>query len=101
VNREGETLNEALAAVPRALKPGGRMGILTYHSIEDRAVKNWIREHAEEEKRQLGMAFGHPNPERWVRPLGEAVPTEEEISANPRARSARLRGAELLQGGVA
>lgn len=101
VNREGESLAEALQAMPRALKPGGRMGILTYHSIEDRAVKNWIREHAEEEKRQPGMAFGHPNPERWVRTLGEAVPTEEEISSNPRARSARLRGAERLSGGAA
>ena len=101
VNREGESLSEALAAMPRALKPGGRMGILTYHSIEDRAVKNWIREHAEEEKRQPGMAFGHANPERWVRSLGEAVPSEEEISANPRARSARLRGAERLPGGDA
>lgn len=101
VNREGESLANALAAMPRALKPGGRMGVLTYHSIEDRAVKNWIREHAEEEKRQPGMAFGHANPERWVRSLGEAVPTEEEISANPRARSARLRGAERLPGGEA
>lgn len=101
VNREGESLSEALAAMPRALKPGGRMGVLTYHSIEDRAVKNWIREHAEEEKRQPGMAFGHANPERWVRSLGEAVPTEEEIAANPRARSARLRGAERLPGGGA
>jgi len=101
VNREGESLAGALAAMPRALKPGGRMGILTYHSIEDRAVKNWIREHAEEEKRQPGMAFGHANPERWVRSLGEAVPTEEEIAANPRARSARLRGAERLPGGDA
>ena len=99
VNREGESLAKALAAMPRALKPGGRMGILTYHSIEDRAVKNWIREHSEEEKRQPGMAFGHPNDERWVRSLGEAVPTEEEIAENPRARSARLRGAERLPGG--
>ena len=98
VNREGESLTEVLAAIPRALRPGGRMAVLTYHSIEDRAVKNWIREHSEEEKRQPGMAFGHANPERWVRSLGEAVPTESEISANPRARSARLRGAERLAG---
>ena len=77
------------------------MGVLTYHSIEDRAVKNWIREHAEEEKRQPGMAFGHANPERWVRSLGEAVPTPGEIAVNPRARSARLRGAERLPGGGA
>ena len=98
VNREGESLTGALAAMPKVLKPGGRMGVLTYHSIEDRAVKVWIREHSEEEKRQPGMAFGHANPERWVRSLGEVVPTEDEISANPRARSARLRGAERLDG---
>ncbi|NBU69718.1 MAG: 16S rRNA (cytosine(1402)-N(4))-methyltransferase, partial [Verrucomicrobia bacterium] len=75
-------------------KPGGRLAVLTYQSLEDRVVKNWIRDHAEEEKRQPGMAFGQPNPQRWVRSLGEAVPSETEVAANPRARSARLRGAE-------
>ena len=72
------------------------MAVLTYHSAEDRVVKHWIRDHAEEEKREMGMAFGKPNPERWVKALGESVPTEEEIAKNPRARSARLRGAERL-----
>jgi len=96
VNREGEMLDQALAAVPKALKPGGRLAVLTYQSLEDRVVKNWIRDHAEEEKRQPGMAFGQPNPARWVKSLGEAVPSEAEISANPRARSARLRGAERI-----
>ena len=94
VNREGENLAQALNSVPQILRPGGRLAVLTYHSTEDRAVKIWIREHSEEEKRELGMAFGHPNPELWVKPLGEAVPTDEEIATNPRARSARLRGAE-------
>ena len=42
----------------------------------------------------MGMAFGHPNLERWVKRLDEVVPTEEEIAMNPRARSARLRAAE-------
>ena len=96
VNREGEMLDQALAAVPKVLKPGGRLAILTYQSLEDRVVKNWIRDHAEEEKRQPGMAFGQPNPERWVKSLGEVVPSEAEIEANPRARSARLRGAERI-----
>jgi 16S rRNA (cytosine1402-N4)-methyltransferase len=96
VNHEAETLDQALAAVPQVLKPGGRLAVLTYQSLEDRVVKNWIRDHAEEEKRQPGMAFGQPNPERWVKSLGEAVPSEAEIEANPRARSARLRGAERI-----
>ena len=100
VNREGAMLDQALAAVPHALKTGGRLAVLTYQSLEDRVVKNWIRDHAEEEKRQPGMAFGQPNAERWVKSLGEAVPSEEEISANPRARSARLRGAERIGGGA-
>ena len=72
------------------------MAVLTYHSAEDRVVKHWIRDHAEEEKREMGMAFGQANPERWVKSLGERVPSEEEITKNPRARSARLRGAERL-----
>ena len=96
VNHEAESLDQALAAVPQVLKPGGRLAVLTYQSLEDRVVKNWIRDHAEEEKRQPGMAFGQPNPERWVKSLGEAVPSETEIAANPRARSARLRGAERI-----
>jgi len=98
VNHEGERLDQALAAVPHVLKPGGRLAVLTYQSLEDRVVKNWIRDHAEEEKRQPGMAFGQPNPERWVKSLGEVVPSETEIEANPRARSARLRGAERIGG---
>jgi 16S rRNA (cytosine1402-N4)-methyltransferase len=96
VNHEAERLDQALAAIPKVLRSGGRVAFLTYHSAEDRAVKHWIREHSELEKREMGMAFGHPNPERWVRTLEEGVPSEAEISGNPRARSARLRGAERL-----
>ena len=98
VNHEGEMLDRALAAVPHVLKPGGRLAVLTYQSLEDRVVKNWIRDHAEEEKRQPGMAFGQPNRERWVKSLREVVPSKAEIEANPRARSARLRGAERIGG---
>jgi len=98
VNHESEMLDQALAAVPKVLRPGGRLAVLTYQSLEDRVVKNWIRSHAEEEKRQPGMAFGQPNPERWVKSLGEVVPAAAEIEANPRARSARLRGAERIGG---
>jgi len=89
-------LDQVLGSVPTVLRGGGRLAVLTYHSAEDRVVKHWIRGHAEEEKREMGMAFGQPNLERWVKPLGEEVPSEEEISKNPRARSARLRGAERL-----
>ncbi len=99
VNREGEVLQQALAAVPKVLRTGGRLAVLTYHSAEDRVVKHWIRAHAEEEKREMGMAFGQPNPERWVKALEEEVPSEDEIAKNPRARSARLRGAERLPEG--
>jgi hypothetical protein len=91
VNREGGTLDEVLAAVPKVLRPGGRLVVLTYHSAEDRAVKVWIREHSEEEKREMGMAFGHPNLERWVKRLDEVVPAETFVHT-PRFRHIASHG---------
>ncbi|MBI4466522.1 MAG: 16S rRNA (cytosine(1402)-N(4))-methyltransferase RsmH [Acidobacteria bacterium] len=81
VNREQEELEQFLLRVPVALKSGGRVVILSYHSLEDRLVKHTFREQA---------AAG------TLRVLTRKVvrPRPEEVAANPRARSARLRAAE-------
>lgn len=81
VNRELEALEAALDKCIDVLKPGGRIGVIAFHSLEDRIVKNKFR------------AFAKAQKVTWVvkKPL---QPSEEEIRQNPRARSARLRIAE-------
>lgn len=78
VNRELEHLESFLAQVDRYLAPGGRLAVLSYHSLEDRLVKDWIRRRARE-----GL-FEEVRPE-WF------APDSKENERNPRARSARLR----------
>ncbi|MFQ3670985.1 MAG: 16S rRNA (cytosine(1402)-N(4))-methyltransferase RsmH [Verrucomicrobiia bacterium] len=93
VNDELGALDQALAAIPSALLPGGRLAVISFHELEDRRVKHFIDHHSRPEIRSPGMAFGHPNPDYCLRKLRRIDPSPEEIAANPRARSARLRGA--------
>lgn len=100
VNNELAELERGLAAAERVLKPGGRLVVVAFHSLEDRIVKDFLRR----------RAIGAPAPSRHMppqqpcsanrlpsftlltrRPVG---PTEAEVATNPRARSARLRAAE-------
>lgn len=93
VNRELEVLEQMLEATPNALRPGGRLVIMSYHSLEDRMVKNFIREgkfRGEAERDMYGNRFTPFNP--VVRKA--IVANEEEVAENSRARSARLRIAE-------
>ncbi|MGZ6295078.1 MAG: 16S rRNA (cytosine(1402)-N(4))-methyltransferase RsmH [Candidatus Limnocylindrales bacterium] len=98
VNEELETLPTALAAALELLKPGGRLAVLSYHSLEDRIVKRFVAA----ERRgctcppELPVCVCGRAPR--LRPVGAAPsrPTPEEIVRNPRARSARLRAAERL-----
>ena len=83
VNRELEGLDRFLTDAARRLGPGGRMGVITFHSLEDRIVKQTFRSLQAEGESGLQV--------RTKRPL---VPTEVEISRNPRARSAKLRAIE-------
>ncbi|MHC4724093.1 MAG: 16S rRNA (cytosine(1402)-N(4))-methyltransferase RsmH [Planctomycetota bacterium] len=83
VNDELENLKGLLAAVPGILKPGGQVAIISFHSLEDRIVKNDFRERAREGVYKLKM-------KKPVRP------SEEETAANRRARSAKLRIAEKI-----
>jgi 16S rRNA (cytosine1402-N4)-methyltransferase len=93
VNQEMEALNAFLAQCADVLKPGGRLVVLSYHSLEDRLVKNVMKTgNAEgiEEKDFFGNSL---TPYKIInrKPI---VPSEEEIAANSRARSAKLRIAE-------
>ena len=93
VNEEMMALEEFLSAAPDCLKKGGRLAVITFHSIEDRLVKVAMKG-GEIEKDVFGRAISEP-PMKMLTPK-PIEPTEEEINQNPRARSARLRIAEKL-----
>ena len=99
MNDELGELERGLAAAEQVLAPGGRLAVVSFHSLEDRAVKDFVRRHS-------GRM---PSPSRHAPPPSELrgttlkdltgkpiVPSAAEIAANPRARSARLRVAERL-----
>ncbi|HEU5286474.1 MAG TPA: 16S rRNA (cytosine(1402)-N(4))-methyltransferase RsmH [Sphingomicrobium sp.] len=95
LNAELDELEDGLAAAERALKPGGRLAVVTFHSLEDRIVKRFLRERsgaspAGSRHRPLLTDPDEPTFERVAKPV---TPSEREIAANPRARSARLRSA--------
>ena len=91
----------ALTAVPGLLAPGGRLAVITFHSLEDRIVKLWMREQAgrtPEDPRLRHLPAAQTTPAMMKLVGRDIAPTEEEVAANPRARSARLRVAEKLGG---
>lgn len=94
VNQELEALKEFLLQTNEVLKPGGRLSLISYHSLEDRLVKRYIRN---------GLFEGDPEKDAFGRfevpfkAVGKfIIPSEEEIKLNNRARSAKLRIAEKL-----
>ncbi len=97
VNRELEELAEGLAAAERVLKPGGRLVVVSFHSLEDRIVKRFF---AQRSGRLVDPAPRHLPVVPAVTPTfrdiarGGLVPEAAEVAANPRARSARLRAGE-------
>jgi 16S rRNA (cytosine1402-N4)-methyltransferase len=101
VNDELGELERGLAAAEAVLAPGGRLAVVSFHSLEDRAVKEFVR----------ARAGRTPSPSRHAPPRADerettlrdltrrpVLPTESEVAANPRARSARLRVAEKVGG---
>lgn len=93
VNHEMDALKEMLAVATQVLRPGGRLVVITYHSLEDRLVKNLMKTGNVEGKEDKDF-FGRVNtPFRLVNNK-VIVPDEEEVERNPRSRSAKLRIAE-------
>jgi 16S rRNA (cytosine1402-N4)-methyltransferase len=95
VNQELDELHLALSASERMLKPGGRLVVVSFHSLEDRIVKNFLVERS----RTGGGSRHLPHiaqaaPSFQILTKRPIVPGDDEISANPRARSAKLRAAE-------
>ncbi|MBP5572624.1 MAG: 16S rRNA (cytosine(1402)-N(4))-methyltransferase RsmH [Bacteroidales bacterium] len=93
VNQEMEALNAFLAQCADVLKPGGRLVVLSYHSLEDRLVKNVMKTGNAEGIEEKDF-FGNPLTPYKIINRKPIVPSEEEIAANSRARSAKLRIAE-------
>jgi 16S rRNA (cytosine1402-N4)-methyltransferase len=92
VNRELEQLEQGLNAALRLLSTGGRLSVISFHSLEDRRVKQFIAAHSKAEvDRRAPFA---PPPELALVSLGRMKPSETEVRANPRSRSAVLRVAE-------
>jgi 16S rRNA (cytosine1402-N4)-methyltransferase len=95
VNHEMEALTEMLRQALELLKPGGRLAVITYHSLEDRLVKNFIRTGNFEGESDKDFYGNVTAPLKAVN-RKVIVPSEEEIRNNSRARSARLRIAEKI-----
>ncbi len=85
VNRELELLGQVLPYLPRLLNPGGRLAIISFHSLEDRLVKNFLRERSVGLEAELRLITRSP-----------IIARDFEIVHNPRSRSAKLRAAAAL-----
>jgi 16S rRNA (cytosine1402-N4)-methyltransferase len=98
VNEELDELQSALVAAERVLKPGGRLGVVSFHSLEDRIVKNFFnaRGKASQGSRHL-PELAHAAPSFRLLSKRPVTPGEQELAANPRARSAKLRAAERTE----
>ena len=96
VNHEMAALSEMLTSVTKLLAEGGRLSVITYHSLEDRMVKNMMKTGNVNGKAEEDLVYGRkPSPYRLVNNK-VIVPSEEETERNPRSRSAKLRIAEKL-----
>ena len=95
VNREMEVLETVLNTAIQVLAPGGRLAVISYHSLEDRMVKNHFRDLSQDIPRQPGMHDSEIKIPLLKRISGKPViASKEESESNPRARSAKLRVAE-------
>lgn len=95
VNQEMRALEKFLEAMPHVIAPGGRLVVITYHSLEDRMVKNFIKTGNVDGEMKKDV-FGRAEVPFEALDRKAGVPTEEEIAGNTRARSAKLRTAIKL-----
>ena len=95
INAELEELQQALVASLKVLQPGGRLVVISFHSLEDRIVKQFIAEHSREvfDRR---APFAEPKAMK-LNALGRVKPSEAEVIGNPRSRSAMMRVAERTE----
>lgn len=95
VNHEMDALRAMLQAATEMLRPGGRLVVISYHSLEDRLVKNVMKSGSVDGTATQDAIFGHAlSP---LRPVGKPItPAADELESNPRSRSAKLRVAERL-----
>jgi len=95
INAELEELQQVLSAALRVLRPGGRLSVISFHSLEDRIVKQFIAKHSREVvDRRLPFSAPDAAPVLALQALGRIMPSDAEVAANPRSRSAVLRVAE-------
>lgn len=97
VNGELDALKEMMRQAMDVLKPGGRLVVITYHSLEDRIVKNFLKAGNAEGKVEKDLLYGRTSHNFELVNRKVIVPTEEEVERNPRARSAKLRIAEKIK----
>src|SRR3954454_19519519 len=95
LNAELDELEQGLEAAERALGPGGRLAVVTFHSLEDRIVKRFFRQRSggPPPGSRHGPALVDPHEPTFERVAKPVSPTERELAVNPRSRSARLRSA--------
>ena len=93
VNDELGELTRALFAAERVLKPGGRLAVVTFHSLEDRIVKRFLADRSGRAGGSRHLPEVHVEPATFEKPAGAIPVSDEEAARNPRARSAKLRSA--------
>ena len=97
INKELEDLEQGLAAAYESLAPNGRMVIISFHSLEDRIVKQFFASKVKLEQPDRRLPIRHIDlPQPQMRLISRVKPSEQEVLANPRARSAMMRVAEKI-----
>ncbi|NOX42211.1 MAG: 16S rRNA (cytosine(1402)-N(4))-methyltransferase RsmH [Gammaproteobacteria bacterium] len=97
INNELDDLKTCLSQVVEVLANGGRLAVISFHSLEDRIVKRFIREQCRGDAYPLNLPVTHSQLKPNLRAIGKVIrATDKELSANPRARSAVLRVAEKI-----